>query len=133
MRIRPPLFLPTARLNLCWLQLFLGTFEDWLFKTLGGIQSTSPGSETVTIAPFLSSPLTSVSAWMLTPFGNLTVQWEKKGNPAHTDIVLGIPVGITATFLPGKTTKNQVRIAYRDSRCGPVNNFLDDNVWFWNT
>jgi len=46
----------------------------------------------------LNGPLTSVDAWTLTPFGNLTVSWVKTANTAV--VTLGIPVGVEATIVP---------------------------------
>lgn len=37
---------------------------------------------------------------MLTPFGNLTVDWTKDGG--NVNIIVGVPVGVTATVtVPG--------------------------------
>ncbi|KAF8150872.1 bacterial alpha-L-rhamnosidase-domain-containing protein [Crassisporium funariophilum] len=84
--------------------LFLGTFEDWLFKHVAGIQSTSVAFETVTIAPLFTSPLTFVSAWTMTPFGNLSVEWTK--SPADITVTLGVPVGVEASVVAPGTSFN---------------------------
>ncbi|KAF9549702.1 alpha-L-rhamnosidase [Agrocybe pediades] len=79
--------------------LFLGTFEDWLYKYVAGIQMTSVAFETVSISlAGVNGPLTSANAWLLIPQGNLTVQWVKK--PTSVVLTLGVPVGVEATILP---------------------------------
>ncbi|KAJ7495463.1 bacterial alpha-L-rhamnosidase-domain-containing protein [Mycena latifolia] len=75
--------------------MFLGTFEDWFYKFVLGIQSTSTAFQTVQIAPAFTGALASASGWMLTPFGNLTVAWSNASGALS--LQAGIPVGITAT------------------------------------
>ncbi|RDB18187.1 hypothetical protein Hypma_000526 [Hypsizygus marmoreus] len=86
--------------------LFLGTFEDWLYKHLAGIQSTSTAFETVSIAPMLTAQLSSARAWMFTPFGNLTVDWSKNAGTLKIDV--GIPVSVNATVTIPATAAEQV-------------------------
>ncbi|KAF7349624.1 hypothetical protein MSAN_01688300 [Mycena sanguinolenta] len=74
---------------------FLGTFEDWFFKSVLGIQSTSVAFQTVDIAPVVTESLSFARGWMLTPFGNLTVIWTRTAGSLTLD--LDIPVGVTAT------------------------------------
>ncbi|KAK7031487.1 bacterial alpha-L-rhamnosidase-domain-containing protein [Favolaschia claudopus] len=78
--------------------MFLGTFEDWFYKHVLGIQSTSVAFQTVSIAPAYTSAsgLTSASGWMLTPFGNLTVAWTNSNRVVSLNV--GVPVGVTATI-----------------------------------
>uniref|UniRef100_A0A8H8CDW4 alpha-L-rhamnosidase n=1 Tax=Psilocybe cubensis TaxID=181762 RepID=A0A8H8CDW4_PSICU len=80
--------------------LFLGTFEDWLYKHVAGIQATAPAFEIVKISPLLSSPLNAASAWTMTPFGNLSVAWTKDSTRTTVNVV--VPVGVTAVIsIPG--------------------------------
>ncbi|KAJ7610138.1 bacterial alpha-L-rhamnosidase-domain-containing protein [Roridomyces roridus] len=77
---------------------FLGTFEDWFYKNVLGIQATSTAFHNVNIAPaYTSSNLTSASGWMRTPFGNLTVSWANNGGDAGFSLNVGVPVGVNAT------------------------------------
>ncbi|KAJ6629616.1 bacterial alpha-L-rhamnosidase [Mycena sp. CBHHK59/15] len=79
---------------------FLGTFEDWLYKYVLGIQSTGVAFETVDIVPSFTDYLASASGWMFTPFGNLTVACTNTTGTLTLDVV--VPVGITATLIfPG--------------------------------
>jgi hypothetical protein len=78
--------------------MFLGTFEDWLYKYVLGIQSTSVALQTVSIKPAFvnSGSLTSASGWMLTPYGNLTVSWANINGAANINV--GVPLGVTANI-----------------------------------
>ncbi|KAJ7256353.1 bacterial alpha-L-rhamnosidase-domain-containing protein [Mycena rebaudengoi] len=78
--------------------MFLGTFEDWLYKYVLGIQSTSVAFQTVSIKPAFvnSGSLTSASGWMLTPYGNLTVSWANINGAANINV--GVPLGVTANI-----------------------------------
>lgn len=75
--------------------MFLGTFEDWFYKYVLGIQATSTAFQTVDIAPAFTNSLASASGWMRTPFGNLTVSWTSAAGALSLDI--GVPVGVNAT------------------------------------
>ncbi|KAJ6626538.1 bacterial alpha-L-rhamnosidase-domain-containing protein [Mycena sp. CBHHK59/15] len=74
---------------------FLGTFEDWFFKHVLGIQSTSVAFQTVDINPAATDRIASASGWMFTPFGNLSVAWTSDAGSLAINV--GVPVGITAT------------------------------------
>ncbi|KAJ7472859.1 bacterial alpha-L-rhamnosidase-domain-containing protein [Mycena galericulata] len=79
--------------------MFLGTFEDWFYQYVLGIQATSTAFQTVDIAPFTAG-LASASGWMRTPFGNLTVSWTNASGVVSIDV--GVPVGVNATVVFGK-------------------------------
>ncbi|KAJ7574556.1 bacterial alpha-L-rhamnosidase-domain-containing protein [Mycena floridula] len=76
---------------------FLGTFEDWLYQHVAGIKLTSPAFQTVTIAPLATAFLQSASAWTMTPFGNLSVDWRKDSGSLFIDVQ--VPVSVTATLV----------------------------------
>ncbi|KAJ7595078.1 bacterial alpha-L-rhamnosidase-domain-containing protein [Mycena floridula] len=76
---------------------FLGTFEDWLYKHVAGIKLTSPAFKTVTIAPLATAFLQSASAWTMTPFGNLSVDWHN--NEGNLVVNVKVPVSVTATLI----------------------------------
>ncbi|KAJ7260128.1 bacterial alpha-L-rhamnosidase-domain-containing protein [Mycena rebaudengoi] len=76
--------------------MFLGTFEDWLYKYVLGIQSTSAAFRTVDIKPAHVNSMKSASGWMLTPYGNLTVSWANSA--ADVTIKVGVPLGVTANI-----------------------------------
>lgn len=86
-------------------QLFLGTYEDWLYRYVGGIKLSSSAFENVSITPALTESIESASAWTMTPFGNLTVDWKNSTGSFTLDV--GIPVGVNATLtLPGSAGLN---------------------------
>ncbi|KAJ7049557.1 bacterial alpha-L-rhamnosidase-domain-containing protein [Mycena amicta] len=74
--------------------MFLGTFEDWFYKSVLGIQATSTAFKTVSIAPLFTSSIPSASGWLLTPFGNLTVSYTTTGAALALDVTL--PIGVSA-------------------------------------
>ncbi|KAG6918731.1 hypothetical protein DXG01_012216 [Tephrocybe rancida] len=86
--------------------LFLGTFEDWLFKYLAGIQLSSTAFETVSVAPVLTTQLASARAWTITPFGNLTVDWANTSSQLRIDVT--IPISVNATVTIPATASQQV-------------------------
>ncbi|KAJ6451769.1 bacterial alpha-L-rhamnosidase-domain-containing protein [Mycena sanguinolenta] len=94
---------------------FLGTFEDWFFKSVLGIQSTSVAFQTVEIGPIATGALSFAQGWMLTPFGNLTVAWTRTAGSLTLDLT--IPVGITATVafnISAEVTEGGVDVRGRD-------------------
>ncbi|KAF7299043.1 hypothetical protein MIND_00852600 [Mycena indigotica] len=82
---------------------FLGTFDDWFYKSVLGIQMTSTAFKTVTIAPLYTASIPSASGWLMTPFGNITVSYRTRGSSLTLDAT--IPVGVSAkvSFATGKT------------------------------
>ncbi|KAF8060176.1 bacterial alpha-L-rhamnosidase-domain-containing protein [Lyophyllum atratum] len=86
--------------------LFLGTFDDWIFKHLAGIQLSSIAFETASIAPLFTAQLASARAWTVTPFGNLTVDWANNAGNIRIDV--GIPVSVNATVTIPAASAQQV-------------------------
>jgi alpha-L-rhamnosidase len=56
---------------------FLGTFDDWLYKYLAGINATEPGYTAVRIKPFIPVELMRASASIHTPRGTIKSQWQR--------------------------------------------------------
>ncbi|KAF7295965.1 hypothetical protein MKEN_01411100 [Mycena kentingensis (nom. inval.)] len=75
--------------------MFLGTFEDWFYKYVLGIQMTSTAFKTVSVAPAFTASIPSASGWTLTPFGNITVSYTTNGS--NLSLNVGLPVGVKAT------------------------------------
>jgi alpha-L-rhamnosidase len=94
--------------------MFLGTFEDWLYKYVLGIQSTGVAFQTVDIKPAFVNSLTSASGWMLTPYGNLTVSWAN----SHGAVTLkvGVPLGVTAKIQFSAKEVTEGGTALKDNR-----------------
>ncbi|KAJ7108127.1 bacterial alpha-L-rhamnosidase-domain-containing protein [Mycena epipterygia] len=83
---------------------FLGTFDDWFFQHVLGIQGTSPAFQTVDIRPAATSSVSAARGWMRTPFGNLSVAWTRDAGTLALDV--GVPVGVIATIDFGSASKS---------------------------
>ncbi|KAJ7049567.1 bacterial alpha-L-rhamnosidase-domain-containing protein [Mycena amicta] len=81
--------------------MFLGTFEDWYYKSVLGIQATSTAFKTVSIAPLFTSSIPSASGWLLTPFGNLTISYTITGAALALDVTLPVGVSAVVSFASG--------------------------------
>jgi alpha-L-rhamnosidase len=73
---------------------FLGTFDDWLYQYLAGIQSMAPGYARVRIRPVVPSGLAHASATIGTPRGNVTSKWRRRG--AKLELSVTIPGNTSA-------------------------------------
>ncbi|WP_417512317.1 family 78 glycoside hydrolase catalytic domain [Microbacterium sp.] len=89
-----------------------GSVDDWLYRRVAGIRSTSPGYRSATLAPDFDSGVDSARAQVGTPFGPLRVEWTKSVDAASVtadvpygiDAVLRGPTGDTIPLLPGRST-----------------------------
>ncbi|KAJ6512363.1 bacterial alpha-L-rhamnosidase-domain-containing protein [Mycena vulgaris] len=94
---------------------FLGTFEDWFYQDVLGIQATSVAFQTVDIRPAGTDSLASARGWMLTPFGNLSVAWARDAGSLNLSV--GVPVGVTATVdfgSAGKVSEGGMDVSARE-------------------
>jgi alpha-L-rhamnosidase len=73
---------------------FLGTFDDWLFLHLAGIQAASPGYAKIRLAPYFAEGLDYASATVTTPRGAVTSSWKRAGGMLTLDATL--PGGVTS-------------------------------------
>jgi len=69
---------------------------SWFYQALGGIIPTSPGYQTVSIAPQYPQGLEWVRVTRETPYGTLRVSWKQE--KGKTLLHVEIPTGITATI-----------------------------------
>jgi alpha-L-rhamnosidase len=67
---------------------FLGTFDDWLFQHLAGIQAASPGYAKIRVAPYFAAGLDNASATVTTPRGQVTSSWKRAGGMLTLDAKL---------------------------------------------
>ena len=80
---------------------FLGTFDDWLYRYLAGIQATAPGYATVRIKPVVPAGLADASASLSTPRGEVTSAWRRTEQglelavtiPGNTSAEIHVPAG----------------------------------------
>lgn len=82
----------------------LGSVADWMHRTIGGIQPTSPGYRTVRIAPSIGGGLTWSRARHDSPYGTIRCEWALDGSTVSTTVE--IPVGVRAVLrLPGSSAE----------------------------
>ncbi|MGA2232350.1 MAG: family 78 glycoside hydrolase catalytic domain [Tepidisphaeraceae bacterium] len=78
--------------------LMLGHIESWFYEGLGGIQldATSPGFSHFFLRPEFPKELTFVHASHITPFGQITSNWERDGS--QITCTFDIPAKASATL-----------------------------------
>ena len=59
---------------------FLGTFDEWLYQGLAGIQAAAPGYAKVRLSPLLPRELEHLSATITTPRGTVRSSWRRQGD-----------------------------------------------------
>ena len=78
----------------------LGAVADWLHRTVAGLSPSSAGYRSIVLRPRPTELLTRASARHLSPFGEVSVCWERVAGRLTLDV--RIPVGVTAeVYLPG--------------------------------
>jgi alpha-L-rhamnosidase len=74
-----------------------GSVDEWLYGRLAGLQPTEPGFRRVRIAPDFDADLQWVEAYQDTPYGRLSVRWQRDASdPAVVRLDVTIPPGMTA-------------------------------------
>jgi hypothetical protein len=76
---------------------FLGTYDEWFYQNLAGIQNAKNGYETVTIRPEIFPELGYVDASVETVRGKLASSWKVENN--NLSISVKVPIGTTADIL----------------------------------
>ena len=74
-----------------------GSVDDWLYRRVAGIRSTSPGYRTAVIEPYFDIGVDHVAAHVGTPCGRLGVQWTRTGDAAS--VVVDVPFGVAARLV----------------------------------
>ena len=77
---------------------FLGTYDEWFYQNLGGIQNPRDGYKTVTICPEIYPELGFVNASVDTVRGELVSNW-KVDETNRLTMTVTVPVGTTADIL----------------------------------
>lgn len=75
---------------------FRGTIDDWLYRTVAGINRTGVAYRQVEIAPNVLGDLTSAAATIQSPLGSVGSAW-KVDDTGRMTLDVQIPVGSTAT------------------------------------
>ena len=68
-----------------------GSVDDWLYRRVAGIRSTSPGYRTAVIEPDFEIGVDHVAAHVGTPYGGWRVEWTRTGDAAS--VVVDVPFG----------------------------------------
>jgi alpha-L-rhamnosidase len=76
-----------------------GSVDDWLYRRVAGIRSTSPGYRTAVIEPDFEIGVDHVAAHVGTPYGRLAVEWTRTGDAAS--VVVDVPFGSSVTLQVG--------------------------------
>ena len=84
--------------NRSFCHYFLGTYDEWFYQNLGGIQDPRDGYKTVTICPEIYPELRFVNASVNTVRGTLVSNWKVDENNRLT-MTVTVPVGTTADIL----------------------------------
>jgi alpha-L-rhamnosidase len=88
-----------------------GAVDDWLYRRIAGIRSTSPGYRTAVIEPDFDAGVERVRAHVGTPYGELAVQWQREADAAS--VTVDVPHGVAAKLVtssgvvvlaPGRST-----------------------------
>ena len=74
-----------------------GSVDDWLYRRVAGIRSTSPGYRTAVIEPDFDAGVDHVRAHVGTPYGALGVEWTRAGDAAS--VTVEVPFGIEVTLV----------------------------------
>lgn len=85
-----------SRLHNCY-----NGINSWFYQGLGGIRPLQPGYKKIEIKPQAPDGITWMKATKETPYGIISVSWEKEEGKSDLDLSVTIPVGITA-IIDGK-------------------------------
>lgn len=81
-----------------------GCVDDWLYRRVAGLRATAPGYRRVVIEPDMRAGVEQLSAHVTTPYGRLSVRWERlgQGRGASARVTVEVPFGVSAELiLPG--------------------------------
>jgi alpha-L-rhamnosidase len=82
-----------------------GSINDWFYKSLLGIHSTSPGFETITISPKPTDKLTWAKGSYESIRGKISVSWKNENKHFSMDVT--IPFGVKAEIrIPNAENKD---------------------------
>ncbi|MET0781263.1 MAG: alpha-L-rhamnosidase C-terminal domain-containing protein, partial [Microbacterium sp.] len=73
-----------------------GSVDDWLYRRVAGIRSSSPGYRTAVISPDFEIGVDHLKAHVGTSYGRLAVEWTRAGDAAS--VVVDVPFGVVATL-----------------------------------
>ena len=99
-----------------------GSVDDWLYRRVAGIRSTSPGYRTAVIEPDFEIGVDHVAAHVGTPYGRLAVEWTRTGDAAS--VVVDVPYGVAARLVTAgrarwRSRRGAARTRWRSRRRDP--------------
>lgn len=74
-----------------------GAVLDWIHRNVLGLELSSPGYQTVAIAPKPVTGIDSCKGWIETGYGTLAIDWQVAGDSTFT-ATLKVPFGVTASL-----------------------------------
>ena len=95
-----------------------GAVVDWIYRNVGGLVPTSPGYQTVSIAPLPHTHLTSCNTSMQTGYGKLELNWRVTDDAFHAELT--VPFGIQATLNLPLLESSEVLVVNQQNQA-PVN------------
>ena len=94
-----------------WNHFMMGQIDEWLFRSLAGIQidPASPGMKHLVIRPSVPGDLSHVKGKTTTLYGDVEVEWTRDDNGTVTvDVVL--PANCSADlFMPGESAPKAIK------------------------
>ena len=80
-----------------WNHFMMGQIDEWFFRSLAGIEPTSPGFKTFTIRPQTAGGLNYVKASHETIYGTIHVDWKLENERFR--LLVTVPVNTQATII----------------------------------
>jgi hypothetical protein len=80
-----------------WNHFMMGQIDEWFFRSLAGIEPSSPGFKEFTVQPQVVGDLTYVKANHETLYGTIVVEWKRENKRFHLSVT--VPVNTTATVI----------------------------------
>ena len=93
-----------------WNHFMMGQIDEWFFRSLAGIEPSTPGFKTFTVCPQVVGNLNYVNASHETIYGKMEVEWKYENErfslfvtvPVNTQATIILPVGKVELVGSGK-------------------------------
>lgn len=95
----------------------MGHVREWMSSSLLGLRQVKPAWQEVVIAPYAPEGMTFAEGSVYTPYGDLSVRWQRKDH-ATLSICATVPPGIRIRYCSLENSKPQPRAA-------------SSGVWTW--
>jgi hypothetical protein len=98
-----------------WNHFMLGQIDEWFFRSLAGIEPSTPGFKAFTVQPQVVGDLTYVKANHETLYGNIAVEWKRE--ETHFSLSVKVPVNTCATVVLPDGSSHKVNSGKYDFSC----------------